>query len=201
MSDRLDEAYSQLSDRYASEDIPWDDPLPPPEVLDFVPSLKPGRALDLGCGYGRASIYLASQGWDVDGVDFIEQALDVARRRSIEAGVSVRFHLSSVLDLDFLNGSYDFALDVGCAHALDDEGLHLYKDQLFRLLAQGGYFMLFARMREAQNVDSEGPPGLDEGNLMAVFKEGFTLTWVEHSESSMADGPPWPSAWFRFRRK
>ncbi len=201
MSDRLREVYSRLSDRYASGDIPWDDPLPPPEVLDFVPSLEAGRALDLGCGYGRASIYLATQGWDVDGVDFVEQAVEMAQRRSKEAGVSVRFHLASITDLDFLHGPYDFALDVGCGHALDDEGLRLYRDQLCRLLANGGYFMLFARMKEVQHDDGESPPGLYEDNLLALFEEGFTLTWAEHSETLLADGSSWPSAWFRFRRK
>ncbi|MGB3713807.1 MAG: class I SAM-dependent methyltransferase [Candidatus Promineifilaceae bacterium] len=202
MSERLKEVYSRLSERYASGDIPWDDPLPPPEVLDFVSSLEVGRALDLGCGYGRASIYLATQGWAVDGVDFVEQALEVAQYRSKEAGVSVHFHLALITDLDFLNGPYNFALDVGCGHALDDEGLRLYKEQLCRLLAPGGYFMLFARMKEeAQHDDGESPSGLYEDKLLAVFEEGFTLTWAEHSETFLADGSSWPSAWFRFRRK
>lgn len=200
MSDRLEETYARLAERYASGEVPWDEALPPPEVMDFIPSLKPGRALDLGCGYGRASIYLATQGWDVDGVDFIEKALEEARRRSKEAGVSVRFHTGSVVDLDFLHEAYTFALDVGCGHALDDDGLHLYKDQLKRLLTPGGYFMLFARMQDAQADDVEGPPGLEESKLMEVFDDGFTLEWVERNETVMADGPSWPSAWFRFKR-
>ncbi len=201
MSERLKEVHSRLSERYASGDIPWDDALPPPEVLDFVPSLEAGRALDLGCGYGRASIYLATQGWVVDGVDFVERAVEMAKQRSKEAGVSVNFHLASITDLDFLHGPYNFAIDVGCGHALDDEGLRLYKEQLYRLLAPGGYFMLFARMKKGQHDDDEGPPGLFEDELLAIFEDGFTLTWAEHSETLLADGSSWPSAWFRFQRK
>jgi 2-polyprenyl-3-methyl-5-hydroxy-6-metoxy-1,4-benzoquinol methylase len=200
MSERLKEVYAQLSERYASGDIPWDDPSPPPEVLDFIPSLKAGRALDLGCGYGRASIYLASRGWDVDGIDFVEQALETARQRSEEAGVSVRFHQSSITDLGFLDGPYQFALDVGCGHALDDEGLSLYRAELCRLIAPGGFFMIFARMKEEHLDDSENPPGLHEEQLLAEFSEGFTLTWTEQGESTLPDESTWASGWFRFQR-
>jgi len=200
MNEWINDVYSRLSERYASGEIPWDDSSPPPEVLEFVPSLMPGRAIDLGCGYGRASIYLAEQGWEVDGIDFVEQALAEARRRSSEAGVSVQFHRSSVTEIDFLEGPYQFALDVGCAHALDDQGLRQYKDQLFRLLEPGATFMLFARCGEEQDDESSGPPGLDERVLLEIFEDGFRLTWVEHSETDMDDGASWPSAWYRFKR-
>ncbi len=46
--------------------VPWDRALPPPEVIALAAELPPGRALDLGCGYGRASIYLAQHGCRCD---------------------------------------------------------------------------------------------------------------------------------------
>ena len=39
-------------------------------MIAAASSLPPGRALDLGCGYGRTAILLAQHGWRVDGVDF-----------------------------------------------------------------------------------------------------------------------------------
>ncbi|NTU83074.1 MAG: hypothetical protein HGA45_27510, partial [Chloroflexales bacterium] len=39
--------------RYREGDLPWEAPLPPPEVLAAAERLPPGRALDLGCGSGR----------------------------------------------------------------------------------------------------------------------------------------------------
>jgi trans-aconitate methyltransferase len=42
-------------------------------------ALAPGRALDLGCGAGRSSIWLAERGWQVTGVDFSDAALELAR--------------------------------------------------------------------------------------------------------------------------
>ena len=87
-------------------------------MLAFAPTLPVGRALDLGCGLGRATIFLARLGWQADGVDFIAQAVAEATRRAQLAGVAARAHFyhGAVDQLDFLAGPYDFALDVGCAH-------------------------------------------------------------------------------------
>ena len=52
------------------------------ELFEGPQALRPGRVLDLGCGMGRATIYLAQQGWKATGVDAVERALRVARRRA-----------------------------------------------------------------------------------------------------------------------
>lgn len=41
--------------------------------------LSPARAVDLACGEGRNSVWLAARGWQVTGVDFAASALDKAR--------------------------------------------------------------------------------------------------------------------------
>src|SRR5438034_5336187 len=69
----------------------WERAVPPSGLVDLVegPSaLPPGRALDLGCGTGTDSVYLALHGWDVTGVDMVPKALAAARRRAVVAGVS-----------------------------------------------------------------------------------------------------------------
>jgi SAM-dependent methyltransferase len=50
-------------------------------LADEVGDLQPGRALDLGCGAGRAALWLAEHGWRVTGVDYSEVALQLARER------------------------------------------------------------------------------------------------------------------------
>lgn len=204
-----DNTYKSLAARYASGDVPWDEPLPPPEVLDLVPTLQPGCALDLGCGYGRAAIYMASLGWQVDAIDFIPEAIKEATERAKIVGVDVRFHLAEVTSLDFLSGPYDFALDVGCAHTLDDLDLRRYRDQLHRLLRPDGIFLLFARLSNGELPDnntsadpqsSNSPSGLEEQTIISVFENGFELQWFERGWTEMADQTSWASAWFRFRR-
>lgn len=62
------------------------------DSLQQILSLIPGRrALDLACGEGRNSIYLAQHGFEVNGVDISPRGLERARRRAAEAGVSVDF--------------------------------------------------------------------------------------------------------------
>lgn len=193
--------YDRLAEIYQSGTVPWDREEPPPEVLQTVPKLPPGRALDLGCGYGRASLFMARLGWQVDGVDFIEQAVIEAtgRANNLGLGQQITFHLGSVTELDFLTGPYDFALDVGCVHSLPLEELQKYHQGLLRLLNPAGLYLLFAHLNE---VDKEqtGRRWLDEATLLNIFQNGFALEKTEYGQTQVGNQEPWWSAWFWFRR-
>ena len=192
--------FDRLFEFYQAGPVPWDQPDPPPEVLAFVPTLPVGRALDLGCGLGRAAMYLARLGWQVDGVDFIPQAIAEATARAGQAGLeNVRFHLSPVTRLDFLSGPYDFALDVGCAHGFSADELRAYHRELLRLLKPGGYYLLFAHLDEA-DPEPDGRRWLAEADLRRLFGEGFALERVEYGQTQVGDQAPWRSAWFWFKR-
>jgi SAM-dependent methyltransferase len=192
--------FDRMAARYARGDVPWDEPLPPPELIRLLEKLPPGRALDLGCGFGRAAIYMARLGWEVDGVDFVPQALATAADRARAAGLSIRFHVASVTDLGFLADGYDLALDVGCGHALNEGEWRSYHAHLRRLLRPGGTFLLFARVWSEGDAEEDGRRGLDPDRLRNLFADGFTLAALEEGRTAMVAQPPWPSAWFRFRR-
>ncbi len=55
---------------------------PEPVLVSAVASMQPGRALDLACGLGRNSIFLAELDWDVTAVDYSSVALQRLRQRS-----------------------------------------------------------------------------------------------------------------------
>ncbi len=61
--------------RYADRAYVWD-VRPSRLAEDEVQHLLPGRALDLACGEGRNSVWLASLGWRVTGVDFSTVGFD-----------------------------------------------------------------------------------------------------------------------------
>jgi len=74
--------------RYDSDELVWGgEPnlFLPPEVA----SLTPGRALDLACGEGRNAVWLASQGWDVTGVDFSSAGVAKGEHLASEHGAHV----------------------------------------------------------------------------------------------------------------
>jgi cyclopropane fatty-acyl-phospholipid synthase-like methyltransferase len=189
-------------ERYETGQIPWDNQDPPPELMALAKKLHPGRALDLGSGYGRTSIYLAKRGWHVDGIEFVTQAVVESRQRAKEAGVQgqTRFFVADVTNLAILQGPYDLAIDIGCMHTLTEPELEKYRDELKRLLHPGGTYLLFAHLRAAGDESEEAARWLDEKLLISLFSDGFSLTKAVHGITEVADNPPWPSAWYYFQR-
>jgi SAM-dependent methyltransferase len=66
------------------------------QFADVVADLKPGRALDLGCGEGADAVWLAERGWDVVAVDVSDTALGRARAAADERGVGDRIDFRQV---------------------------------------------------------------------------------------------------------
>ncbi|MBF4769460.1 class I SAM-dependent methyltransferase [Nocardioides agariphilus] len=63
---------------------------PNPHLVGQVGNLKPGSAIDAGCGAGAEAIWLASAGWSVTAVDVSEAALAYGEHRAAEAGAGDR---------------------------------------------------------------------------------------------------------------
>lgn len=62
---------------------------PNAHLTSEVSGLKPGRALDAGCGHGSDTLWLAAHGWQVTAVDFSAAALAHARSAAEAAGADV----------------------------------------------------------------------------------------------------------------
>lgn len=191
-----------FTERYESGRIPWDDQNPPPEVMALADRLEPGRALDLGSGYGRTSIYLAERGWQVDGIEYVPQAVEESQRRAKAASVDrlTRFLAADVTDLNILQGPYDLAVDIGCMHSLTMPELESYRDELKRLLRPGATYLLFAHLRDLEDDSEDTARWINEASLLTIFSDGFSLSEVVHGITEVADNPPWSSAWYTFQR-
>jgi SAM-dependent methyltransferase len=59
---------------------------PSPSLVAATGGLRPGRALDAGCGVGGDALWLAAQGWHVSAVDISPSALDQGRQAASSAG-------------------------------------------------------------------------------------------------------------------
>ena len=172
-------------------DPPWDTGVSPPELMAFIESRPPGRALDLGCGTGTNAITLARRGWQVSGVDFIGRAIRQARRKARQAGVQVDFHVGDVARLERISGPFDLILDIGCFHSLTEAGRRDYVNNLDRLLAPEGTYLLYAWIRTAEAEDN----ALGETDL-ALLDECLRLVRREDGEERGQR----PSAWFTYRK-
>lgn len=162
----------------------------PPELLAFLESHPPGRALDLGCGTGTNAITLARHGWQVTGVDFAWKAIAQARWKARQAGVQVEFKVADVLHLSGITEKSDLILDIGCFHSLDASGKKTYVKNLGELIRPGGYFLMYAFLGQSGGSVS----GLSEADL-ALFNRRFRLVdRRDGTERGMR-----PSAWFTFK--
>jgi cyclopropane fatty-acyl-phospholipid synthase-like methyltransferase len=191
--------------RYLRGDTPWDSGIVPPEIVAWVEAAEragqaPGRALDLGCGTGTTSIYLARRGWQVVGVDFAPNAIWRARRKARRAGVSERttFLSADVAHPDFLRdaGPFDLLIDVGCLHGLTPEQRQRYAAHLARLSKPGATYLLYAFM---PRLGRDGRAmGIDRAGVETLFDAAFAM--VEYVPGEEVTTPV-SSAWYTLRRR
>ncbi|WIB78724.1 class I SAM-dependent methyltransferase [Curtobacterium sp. MCPF17_002] len=59
-------------------------------LASVADTLRPGRALDLGCGEGGDVVWLAGQGWDATGIDLSVTALERGSRAAVASGLEER---------------------------------------------------------------------------------------------------------------
>jgi len=174
---------------------PWDTNQTPPEVYEYMGSNTPGRALDLGCGTGTNVITLAQAGWQAAGVDFVPKAIRAARRKARQAGVDVDFYVGDVTRLEEISGVFDLILDIGCFHGLDLAGRLSYRDQIKRLIAPGGAYMLYIFFRPERRDSFLTGSHATEADLES-FSEFMSL---EKRENGINRGIL-PSAWLTYRK-
>lgn len=157
--------------------LPWHRQEPSALLVKVAASRSPGRALDVGCGSGVFSRYLASLGYDVVAVDLFAEAAAMARRFSTE-GASF-----TVIEADILKYEtphpFDLVYDSGCLHNFNGKGVRRYAEQLDRWLAPTGDFVLeHWGKRNAFDWRPIGPYRRSERVIATSFKAQFRLCEV-----------------------
>jgi 2-polyprenyl-3-methyl-5-hydroxy-6-metoxy-1,4-benzoquinol methylase len=56
-------------------------------LVEMTRTLKPGRALDVGMGQGRNTLYLSQHGWEAEGFDPADRAVAAAQDQASKLGV------------------------------------------------------------------------------------------------------------------
>lgn len=191
--------------RYLRGDTPWDSGIVPPEIVTWIDAAEAsdataGRALDLGCGTGTTSIYLAAHGWAVVGVDFAPNAVRRARRAAHQRHLpgTTQF-LSADVSRPYLLDhavAFDLVVDVGCLHGLDSAQRSGYAANVTRLTHPGAAFLLYAFM-PGLSRDGRRQIGIDPDGLRALLGASFEVVGYTVGEDVTV---PRPSAWYTLRR-
>jgi methyl halide transferase len=177
--------------RYQSGDIPWDTGRPSSELQHSLAEsrIAPGRAIELGCGTGTNAVWLATAGFDVTAVDISALAIEQARERARQAGVTVRF---LVADLDNppaeLQGPFDFFFDRGCYHVVRRIKVQPYLDLLGRVTRPGAVGLVLTG--NAREPHDPGPPVVSEEEIRAELGSLFEIVRLREFRFDLHENIP-----------
>ena len=133
------------------------------ELVEGSDMRSPGSALDVGCGTGDTSIYLAQHGWHVTGVDFTPKALEKARTKARAAGAAVDFVHADATHLSQagIRGPFELIVDNGCLHGMSDHDRDLYVEEITAAAAPSARLAIVGFTRGG----GIGPVGIDQAEI------------------------------------
>lgn len=167
---------------------PWGDVRIPPELKQLARTGSPRSSLELGCGVGRFTRFMAQSGLRAVGVDFSPIAIEKARARVGDDAAKPEYRVGDVTQLD-LNDCFDISFDVGCYHCLDARQQVAYVSEVARLLKPQGTHLIWA-------LDSApGDQPMTPQTIAQVFAPSFTLSSAQKSRRRLA-----ASHWYWLRR-
>ncbi len=111
-------------------------------VIKLLPDLNGRRLLEIGCGRGDFSIWLAKQFPDAEivGVDFSTTAISIAQSRAAAAAVNAQFVVGDAEALGFSDDEFDYVISCECfEHVPNPEKM---AGEIGRVLRPSGKFIL-----------------------------------------------------------
>jgi SAM-dependent methyltransferase len=136
-------------------------------LVEAVRSLPPGKALDVGMGQGRNSIYLAQKGWDVTGFDVSKVGLTEAQRLAAAAGIKIHAILASDEEFDFGVSRWDL---IAILYPIEKRSVYRVRTAL----KPGGIVVVECSHKEAANAPFE----FETNELLKIF-DGFRILKYE----------------------
>ena len=163
----------QWDQRYSGEGLVWTGS-PNQFLVAEAVGLQAGRAVDLACGEGRNSIWLAEQGWEVTGVDFSPVGLAKAKGFADHRGVEATWVESAVED--WTPPPEGFDLVVVCYLQLPQPNRSEALAAAASAVAPGGTLLVIAHDIDNLARGYGGPPNPD-----VLYQVGDVTEAARHS--------------------
>jgi cyclopropane fatty-acyl-phospholipid synthase-like methyltransferase len=189
---------------YAGQ-APWDI-AKPQRAFVAVSERVTGRVLDAGCGTGENALFFAAQGHRVTGIDFVEEAIQRARRKAAERDLHIAFLVKDALALRDWAERFASVIDSGLFHCFSDNDRRSYVAGLSHVLTPGG--RLFLLCFSDAEPGTEGPRRVSRQELYGAFTDGWEVESVqptqidvnpEFTEFKFSEGGP--KGWFAVVRR
>lgn len=101
---------------------------------------KNKNALDIGCGDGRHSLYLAKLGFDITGIDISQNALYLVKDKFNKSHLKGDFFLKDFFEFN-TNKKFDLIIDYSVSTHFHPKILEKYFSKIKKLLKSGGFFI------------------------------------------------------------
>lgn len=127
-----------------------------------------GPVLDVGCGTGELSLFLARRGHDVLGIDVAPRAVEQAREKARWRRIDAHFLVWDALRLDALAArglSFRTVVDSAMFHLLSDAERDRFVDGLADVLEPGGAYLVLG--------DARSDPRTGYGITPGEFRDRF----------------------------
>jgi ubiquinone/menaquinone biosynthesis C-methylase UbiE len=157
----------------------WHYSNPSQELATLLASgiVRKGSALDLGCGAGVETMFLAENGFRAAGIDVSDKAIELAKSSAKRRGLRIDFRTGTALNLPYPDNEFVFLNDRGCLHNLDLDEWTGYASEVARVAKPSACFLL----RGASNKESHGQfTCLSEKRLEKYFSDHFAIGVPKH---------------------
>lgn len=127
--------------------------------------------LDLGCGLGRHSVYMAKHGFSVSSVDLSEYGVEHLRQWADRESLKINAAVSNMLSLPFEDNSFDCIMAYNVIYHTDTKGFSAAVEEIKRVLKSGGELFLtliskgtygFSTMKDKSRIVDENTILIDE---------------------------------------
>jgi cyclopropane fatty-acyl-phospholipid synthase-like methyltransferase len=162
--------------------------------------------LDAGCGTGDTSLFLASRGRRITGMDFLDEPIRRAKQKAAERGLSVTFLVKDAMTLDAWNERFDNVVDSGLFHVFSDADRQKYVAGLAHVVKLGG--RLFLLCFSDEEPGTQGPRRVSQQELREAFANGWEVESIQPARletgpdvTDMTFSEGGPKAWFSVIRR
>ena len=156
----------------------WLSPDAPAEVnhaLDEGYFKRGSTIVDIGCGRGDLSAFLAAQGLVATGIDFADAAIEMARSLFGQSD-RLRFLQADICGQTPLSQQFDCAVDCGCFHSIPKALQLAYARNLIRCLRPGAHFLLLHKL-EQFGAGTETTEKVARNQIGSVFTDAFVTIY------------------------
>lgn len=181
---------------------PWDIGRPQPALAELAArGLLDGEVLDAGCGTGEQALMLAARGAIVTGIDLSQTAIDRARSKAVDRGLTVTLRAGDILSVELGREAFDGVVDCGLFHVFGDEDRSRYVAVLRGALRPAGVCCLMC-FSDSEPGDW-GPRRVAADELRAAFATGWAIESLEPArfEINPAFGRDTAEAWLAVIRR